>query len=162
MNIMNLTFPPTTLRVERSTSHKINARIERATIERIARAIEAGPDAIERRLEELDREWDMERMLETNASIVSLIGLGLGTFVNPKWFRLPAAVAAFLLQHAIQGWCPPIPVLRRLGFRSEHEIHLERTALRIARGDFRESPSEPLAAFKMAKGPDRDMRFGTS
>jgi hypothetical protein len=162
MNILNFALPPTTLRVERSTSDEVNARIERATIERIARAIEGGPSAISQRLEELDREWDIERMLETNASIVSLIGLGLGTFVSPKWFKLPMVVAGFLLQHAVQGWCPPVPVLRRLGFRSEHEIDLERTALRIARGDFRDSPSEPLAAFLMAKGPDRGLTFGTS
>ncbi|WP_111420331.1 efflux transporter outer membrane subunit, partial [Rhodoplanes roseus] len=27
----------------------------------------------------------------------------------------------FLFQHAIQGWCPPVPILRRLGFRTELE-----------------------------------------
>jgi hypothetical protein len=33
---------------------------------------------------------------------------------NNRWLVLPIAVTGFLLQHAIQGWCPPIPVLWRL------------------------------------------------
>jgi len=45
-------------------------------------------------------------------------------------------VAAFLFQHAVQGWCPPIPVLRRLGVRTSREIELERIALKALRGDF--------------------------
>jgi hypothetical protein len=35
----------------------------------------------------------------------------------------------FLANHAIRRWCPPMPVLRRLGFRSDHEISAERVAL---------------------------------
>jgi hypothetical protein len=41
-----------------------------------------------------------------------------------------------LLQHAVQGWCPPIPILRRLGFRTADEINRERYALKALRGDF--------------------------
>ena len=33
------------------------------------------------------------------------------------------------MQHALQGWCPPLPVLRRLGFRTQNEIERERYAL---------------------------------
>jgi hypothetical protein len=40
------------------------------------------------------------------------------------------------LQHAVQGWCPPIPVLRRFGFRTADEINRERYALKALRGDF--------------------------
>jgi len=49
---------------------------------------------------------------------------------------LPFLVSAFLLQHAIQGWCPPVPILRRLGFRTADEINRERYALKVLRGDF--------------------------
>ena len=42
---------------------------------------------------------------------------------------LPGVVGAFLLQHAIQGWCPPIPILRYLSFRTAGEIDNERQAL---------------------------------
>ena len=48
---------------------------------------------------------------------------------------LTAAVPAFLLQHAIQGWCPPLPVFRRLGVRTADEINRERVALQNWKAD---------------------------
>jgi hypothetical protein len=50
-------------------------------------------------------------------------------------------VGSFLLQHAIQGWCPPLPVFRRLVYRTQSEIDYERYALKSLRGDFRSLPS---------------------
>jgi len=54
-----------------------------------------------------------------------------------RWLFLPALVQSFFLQHALQGWCPPLIVLRRLGFRTMREIDDERMALKALRGDFR-------------------------
>ena len=122
-------------RVQRNTDAAINRRIEAETGARIRRC--AGhPLAIERRLRELDREWDIERVLETNASLVAFVGVALGARLDRRWLVLPALVTAFLFQHAVQGWCPPIPVLRRLGIRTSREIEIERVALKILRGDF--------------------------
>ena len=90
---------------------------------------EQGPAAVDARLRALDKEWDIERCLETGASSLTLIGTVLGATVNKKWFWLPGGVAAFLLQHALQGWCPPLPVFRRLGVRTADEINRERHAL---------------------------------
>jgi hypothetical protein len=45
-------------------------------------------------------------------------------------------VLSFLLLHSIQGWCPPVPVLRRLGVRTRREIDRELFALKVLRGDF--------------------------
>lgn len=87
------------------------------------------PELIPDRLQALDREWDVERVLETNASSLMLVGLGLSFFVNRRFFVLPLTVSAFLLQHALQGWCPPLPILRRLGIRTQSEIEMERHAL---------------------------------
>jgi hypothetical protein len=36
------------------------------------------------------------------------------------------SASGFLLQHALQGWCPPVPLLRQLGFRTSYEIEEER------------------------------------
>ena len=108
-------------------------------------------EAIARRLEELDREWDIERTLEANAATVTLVSLGLGFTVDRRWFAFPVVVAAFLLQHALQGWCPPLPFFRRRGVRTEREINLERTALRILRGDFQPTTTDPHEAFRVAK-----------
>ena len=57
----------------------------------------------------------------------------------PRWLALPALVTGFLFQHAVQGWCPPLPILRRLGVRTAREIELERVALKMLRGDFDET-----------------------
>jgi hypothetical protein len=134
-------LPATTSRVAEQTPDYINERIRRDIDERVARYATLGHAAIQQRIHELDREWDIERALEVSASTVSLLGIGLGTFVRRTWFILPAVVAGFLLQHALQGWCPPVPVLRRLGVRTASEIEQERYALKVLRGDFREAES---------------------
>lgn len=101
----------------------------------------AGPQAIARRLVQLDREWDVERALAANFGIVVLIGVLLGAWVNPLWLILAGVSSTFNLVHAVQGWCPPLPVYRRLGFRTRSEIEVERYALKALRGDFRHLPS---------------------
>lgn len=123
-------------RVRRSSTDAANREIDQKTLENIRQYSFAGPDAISQRLRELDREWDMEKLLEVNASSLALTGLALGTFVNKKWFVLPAVVTSFLLQHGLQGWCPPLPLFRKLGVRTAREIAEERTALKALRGDF--------------------------
>jgi hypothetical protein len=134
---VNAMLPATTARVPLHTPQRYNEAIRRQTEQNIARAAAGGSEAIERRLRELDQEWDIERALEANASIVALIGLGLGTFVDRRLYVLPALVCGFLLQHALQGWCPPVPLFRHLGIRTASEIDLERYALKALRGDFR-------------------------
>jgi hypothetical protein len=134
-------LPATTTRVPEHTKPAINEEIRKQTEANIAYFACRGVEAINQRLAELDREWDIERTLEANASTVSLIGLTLGATVNRKWFILPAVVAGFLLQHAVQGWCPPVPILRRMGFRTSAEIDYERYALKVLRGDFKDLPT---------------------
>ena len=105
--------------------------------ERVARYRYASPDQIDRRLDELDQEWDTERTLEANAATLAFTGCVLAATVDRRWISLPMIVTAFLFQHAVQGWCPPLPVIRRLGFRTMREIDEERQALKILRGDYR-------------------------
>lgn len=129
-------LPETTRRVPRHTAASVNERIAQRTREHIARCAAEGPEVIEQRLDELDREWDIERTLEANAASIMLAGVGLGAFVDRRFLWLPAAVGGFLLQHALQGWCPPVPLFRRLGVRTQGEIEQERYALKALRGDF--------------------------
>src|SRR5437868_10371360 len=82
----------------------------------------------------------MERWLETNASAIAFSGVALGLLVNKKFFAIPAIVLPFLFQHAVQGWCPPVPLFRRLGVRTRKEIDAEKYALKAVRGDFDELP----------------------
>jgi hypothetical protein len=142
--------PPTTRRVELHTAPRLNDAIRQRTDARIAR-LERGPAVrIDQRLQALDHEWDVERLLQTNASIIVLLGLALATTVNRKFLLLPAGVFSFFAQHALQGWCPPIPVFRRLGVRTQREIERERFALKAMRGDF-----DALAQMNQAPSSER-------
>jgi hypothetical protein len=122
-------------RVSSHTDRSINERIHLQTHRNLA-YYEGRPAEIEQRLQELDREWDVERTLETGSSTLTLTGLLLGVARSRKWLLLSLAVQGFFMQHALQGWCPPLPVLRRLGFRTQYEIEQERYALKALRGDF--------------------------
>jgi hypothetical protein len=131
---MGKALPNTQTRVMENTDERINERLRREMEARIYYFAQSS-DQIDARLEELDREWDIERVLETHAAGVSLFGI-LMARRHRKWLVLPFAVAGFLMQHAIQGWCPPVPLFRKLGIRTVHEINDERRALKILRGDF--------------------------
>ena len=139
-------LPATRNRVALNTSEEINQRIRQRTERSIMECIAGGPVAIERRLEELDREWDIERVLEAMAPSFTLVGLALGIAKNRRWLFVPAFVQTFFLQHALQGWCPPIPLLRRIGLRTADEINEERYALKALRGDFKKLASRKKAA----------------
>lgn len=117
-------------RVRRSTASNVNVDIDRQTDASISRYFAASREQILKRIDELDRERDIERALEVNASSLALTGLALGVTVNRRWLALPAVVMAFLFQHGVQGWCPPLPVLRRLGFRTRGEIDREKYELK--------------------------------
>jgi len=125
----------TVRRVPDHTEGDVNERILEQTTGRVLYFAEHRRE-IGRRLVQLDREWDIERLLETNASALAFLGIVLGSLGSRRWLRLSALVTAFLFQHAVQGWCPPIPILRRLGVRTAREIEVERIALKALRGDF--------------------------
>lgn len=99
------------------------------------------PEQVEARLRELDREWDIERVLEANAATLTAVGAALALLAHRGFALVPTVVGAFLLQHAVQGWCPPVEVFRRLHVRTTQEIEAERYALKALRGDFGEVPS---------------------
>jgi len=48
------------------------------------------------------------------------------------WGALFWVQVGFLAFHALRGWCPPLPLFRRLGFRSADEIGVEREVLHDA------------------------------
>jgi hypothetical protein len=129
-------LPATSERVPQNTAEHVNEEIRRTTEENLVRVCAGAPRSFDRRLRELDEEWDIERTLEANAATAALVGLALGAAVDRRFFLLPAVVAGFLLQHALQGWCPPVPVFRRMGVRTQSEIDEERYALKALRGDF--------------------------
>lgn len=143
-------IPLTATRVAQNTNPKAGAAIRAKTLTRMRDAADThGYAAAIRRTE---RAWDTERVLETNASALILASLALGVWKERRWFWLTGAVSAFLFQHAVQGFCPPLPVIRRLGVQTAEELANERLALRLLRGDFAEYlPDGPEDALQKAE-----------
>jgi hypothetical protein len=139
-------------RVRAHSAVGANERIDSVAQRRVRRAAGQPGAVLTQHIQELDREWDMERWLETNASALALGGTVLGLFVNKKFFAVPCVVLSFLLLHALEGWCPPVPILRRKGVRTRREIDAEKYALKALRGDFAATTSdrEPFSAAQVA------------
>lgn len=129
-------------RVRDHTADRVQAEIDAEARKRVAELQGAPREQLRQRLDELRKEWDVERALEVNASsLILMSSIAAGVRTRSWGFAAPAVVAGFLLQHGLQGWCPPLPVLRRLGFRTQREIDAERTAVRLMLGDL-QTPSD--------------------
>ena len=122
-------------RVTSNTREQANEQI-RSDMERHIEFYAAHPEMIEQRLAELDREWDVERMIETDAPSITMFGIFMSVFGGRKWLLLPLFAQSMMLTHALQGFYPLLPLFRSLGFRTQWEIGEERYALRVLRGDF--------------------------
>ncbi|HVK96256.1 MAG TPA: hypothetical protein VM368_00495 [Flavisolibacter sp.] len=138
--------------IDSVNSYAANAKQPQAEEQQIKTNLQAYADAepieVDARIYELDHEWDLERALQLNAATLGLAGIFLGMVVDKKWFVLPILLSSFLTQQAVQGWCPPIPLLRKLGFRTRKEIDKERYALKALRGDFRRTVHSPNKAWQ--------------
>ena len=135
-------------RVAANTPPDVNKRIEQSMRERVVSYAHRSPEDISTRLRELDEEWDIERWLECNASALAFTGVALSLFAGRKWLLLPGAVLPLLFYHAVEGWCPPVPLLRRFGVRTQQEIDAEKYALRLLRGDFENAPDATQRALR--------------
>jgi len=127
---MNFNLPDTASRVELHTNLNVNNKIAAETLDNIENYSNKDTNEIKSRIEELNKEWDIERVLETNAASVVILSTLLGFTVSKKWFYLSGIAGGFLLQHALQGWCPPVPLFRRLGVRTCSEINYEKEQLK--------------------------------
>lgn len=123
-------------RVRANTPREINEAIDSKIASTVRFYADKTDYEISKRIGDLDHEWDIERYIEANAAVLSFIGVISGLKGSRKWFILPILVSIFLLQHAVQGWCPPVSVFRRFFIRTRKEIEAEKYALKALRGDF--------------------------
>ena len=123
-------------RVRQNTPAGINNRIDEAMMKRIWEYAKKPREEITQRIQQLDREWDLERVLETGAGALSLSGVALGLVRSRFWLLLPAGVLASLLQHSLTRRSSTVQFIRALGVRTRREIDVEKYAMRMLRGDF--------------------------
>ena len=115
-------------RIREHTSERSNRRIDRETVGAITEAVTT-PGGVAARLAELDGEWDVDRALMLNFGLIGSLTAWKSRRGSRGWGALFWIQMGFLIHHAVRGWCPPMPVFRRLGFRSRKEITAERVAL---------------------------------
>jgi hypothetical protein len=144
-------FPPTGRRVFMRTDPQTNADIRNQTIKNLNVYKNCGEPEITDRIHKLNQEWDTERVLEVNASLLIFLSSYLGIKTSRAWFLMTGAVAVFMLQHAFWGWCPPLPLIRKWGVRTIEEIHDEITALKVMRSDFKAEAANVEDALNMAE-----------
>ena len=123
-------------RVRLNTPPEINQKIDQAMMKRVWEYAKKPREEITARIQQLDREWDLERVLETGAAGLSLGGVLMSIRRGRHWLVLPAAVLASLLQHSLTRKSLPVQLVRAAGVRTRREIEAEKTALRMLRGDF--------------------------
>src|SRR5438105_2998658 len=95
-------------RIRQNTEPHVNACIDRETADTIRLYSGADHRLIAGRLKKLDREWDLDRRAETNASIIVIVGVLLGAFASRWWLIVPLVPATFLLLRVTRGWFPPL------------------------------------------------------
>jgi hypothetical protein len=122
-------------RVRQHTTADVNERIDLLTQAFIYKARGEGADILQRRLQALDREWDIDRAVMLLFSLAGGASFLAGLAGRRRWLGFFTAQLAFLGIHATLGWCPPVPILRRLGFRTSHEIEAEKHALLLLMKD---------------------------
>ncbi len=138
-------------RVRANTWVPVNDRLDlEAQLRMRDAAASASGDELTRRITQLDYEWDFDRTVETEASLMGLLGLGLGIAVDKRFLMLPALVSTMLVLHATHGWYPLLPLFRRIGVRTRDEIDRERYGLKAIRGDFTVLPPAGSASAERA------------
>ena len=122
--------------LEDQSTEQIDAKIE----QNIRFYATQQPEAISRRIEELDQECDLDRSMALYGSAIGL-GTILFSFIGgKKWLLLGGTALGLLLKHAVDGTSPVVPLLRKFGVRTRTEIDREKYALKILRGDFADMP----------------------
>jgi hypothetical protein len=108
---------------------RVNERIDHETQARVRRFVGRDRSEILRRIEMLDREWDIDRAVMALHATMSSFARERGIRGSRVWRTLARVNDWFLVSYAVAGWAPPIAVLRRLGCRTCHEIDVEKQAL---------------------------------
>ncbi|MDF2543523.1 MAG: hypothetical protein K0S47_3241 [Herbinix sp.] len=137
-----MNVPPTAQRVQMRTNPKILEKIRNQTIGNLKGSMNKSEPELTEKINNLNAEWDTERVLETHAAVLVIVSTILGAIWNKLWYLVTVVVGVFLLQHALDGWCPPLPCIRKMGVRTAEEINHEKIVLKMMRGDFTQGSND--------------------
>lgn len=171
MNLLHIDLP-LAARANHDAAANSNNAPGPDTAANIRQVTAGGGSTLGERLQELEDEWTIEGMFEGCAAAVGVTTFTLGLALDDRWLVLPLIISVLLLQQTLQGWCPLLPLLRGLGFRTEREVHHERHLLRQMEEERAghpcsvwaktESPSQPSQAAPRASFSLQDFLLGTA
>ncbi len=122
-------LPSTQTTVNDKTPDHINQQIERETEASVNYYKRQDDSTIRERIEELDQEWNTDRVLAVSMASVALASTALAVGTNKKWAFLSGIAGVLMVQNAAQGWTPPLALIRKAGVRTPNEISREQKAL---------------------------------
>lgn len=123
--------------------------IRNLTISKLNKAKNSSKTVLSQKIKQLNCEWDTERVVEVHAASLILLSAFMGVKGGRFWFCLTSIVGIFLLNHGLYGWCPSLPVIRKMGIRTAEEINIEKTVLKMLRGDFANIGTDVVAMYNM-------------
>lgn len=141
----------TSQRVSQSVDPQINSEIRNQTIKNLNIFKNCNPTEISDRIRILDQEWDAERVLEVNASLLLLLSSYMGIRLSRIWFLLTGTIAICMMWHVFLGFKPLLTAMRKCGIRTSDEIYNEKIALKVIRGDFKGEYSSVEDALNMVE-----------
>lgn len=109
--------------------------------DRLARIAEQGPEAVNRRLAELNAEWTVGRWVKVICGLSLIAGLVLSFTLSPWWLLLVGVGGLTLGQYLFFRRSIMGALLTAAGVRPGTVIDEERVALRVLRGDFKCLPT---------------------
>lgn len=127
---------PTVQGAESDASPALERGFNEQLKQSISRYMGADRETLDRRLDELDGEWNVERLIEIEAPVTIALGILLGLARSRKWLMVSALAAGMVILHSVRGLYPLLPLFRAMGLRTQNEIEQERIALRMLRGDY--------------------------
>jgi hypothetical protein len=115
------------------------------TFEMVKEFAHKGRKKITERIEQIDRELDLDRVIHLNLATIALAGAALCyATADKRWLLMPACAAGLLIADTLTGITGKIPLLKKLGLRLKNEILHERYALKAFRGDFKHTDSPEI------------------
>lgn len=78
-------------------------------------------------------------------------GVSDGRAASGRGAPLRGLAARLMLQHSVQGWCPPMPIFRRLGARTAADIGKECAALQALASRLAATASKDAAPGERAR-----------
>jgi len=119
-------------RLEGAPPRRGRTRNRRAARPSVRSPIRSSARALARKIDEVERNRDLDRKLRAAAPTVAVGGALLGVFVNRWFLAIPIGVAGYLVQRPVRKWLPRVVLVARVVAAVDRVRQRVRAAFRAA------------------------------